>query len=66
MLCKSLEDNARKKDAPRHIPISTREDCEESKLDMIVGPDGHTTCPETSKQRDSGRRVVIVTKPAMP
>ena len=37
--------------------ISTREYYGESKLEIIVGPDGRMTRPTTAKQRDSGRQV---------
>ena len=59
MLCKILEDDARKKNDPWWSLISTRETCGEDKLKRNTGPDGRTNRPTTAKQRDSGRRVGV-------
>ena len=57
ILCNSLEDDDRKQHASLHSHIRTRQDCRESKLEKVAGPDGHVTRPATTKQRYSGRKV---------
>ena len=55
--CKKLEDDIIKQHAPQHSQINARQDCEEDKLEIIIGPDGYVTFPTTDKQCESGRKV---------